>query len=108
MITTELYNMIKELDERDLEQASNIVWTFLNDAREARAREVKRELSPGTRVRVRNIRPKYLNGMIGTVVHFPEGQRVAIKWDYPGQAGRYGYGDSIKVDLTCIEVLTID
>lgn len=47
-------------------------------------------LSPGTTVRLQNLKPKYLNGLTGTV-QAVEGDKVRVKLDDVSalQAGRY-------------------
>ena len=44
---------------------------------------LERELKPGDRVRIINIRPKYLDGASGTVMGKAEGGRIRVKLDKP-------------------------
>lgn len=56
---------------------------------------------PGTRVRIINIRPKYMEGKLATV-KYREGSKVVVDLDY--SIGRF-IGKDLRVPVTCVEVV---
>jgi hypothetical protein len=56
-------------------------------------------ITPGTRVRLVNINPKYLRGRQGVVVAGGRGQRIAVELDVPEPR----FGNPLNVPPTALE-----
>lgn len=88
-----------DLDQDDIQVLSKALKRKLRMI----GREISMELEPGTKVKVTSgIKPKYLQGRIGTVVDFPEGGLVEV--DFLVALRRYGR--KIKMPCSVLKVVS--
>jgi len=87
-----------ELNTEDIE----MIYEALKFKQRAIARMMVRTLKPGDRVRVGNIRPKYMAGATGTVVAGRE-TKVEVLLDEGQYTGRFGR----KLIIPCASLMVI-
>jgi len=81
----------KETDESDLKAISEMCWHRVKTLRRQEATRIKRKVKVGTRICVKNIRPKYLNGVVADVRMKREDAVMILvpdRYEYRRRAGR--------------------
>jgi hypothetical protein len=82
--------------DADLDRIS----TAIRERRKSAGRENLFELVPGDRVRIRGIRPAYLNGLHGTVTG-TRNSRISVRLDQ--SVGRFSGTFPLAVPASCVE-----
>lgn len=65
--------------------------------REQHAIDMRVQLQPGDRVALRNIRPQYMVGAVGTLVRVADNNTAIVDLPHSGR-----YGGETRVSLSCI------
>ena len=90
----------------DLDRIIEAVKSRRRENSERRGRINALTLKPGTRVRLKGLSPKYLNGLEGEIITDPLGgsgkkHRIAVKLDHPARR----YGSIVRPPGNCMEAI---
>jgi hypothetical protein len=83
--------VIEAIDTGVMDGREDILIEALNRRRRAVSAIRAGELEPGDRIRLNGLRPKYLNGLVGTVQYRVANGKVSVKLDEDQDTGRYGH-----------------
>lgn len=86
----------------ELTAVSQAIQTRKRQLREGQALLNKVTLGPGARVRTKNLKPKYLSGLTGTVLENQAGKRdIQVQLDLSQYTGRYSH--TIGIPASCLD-----
>ena len=88
-----------DLEPRDFEDLMDAI----NRKRRALALKQAASLKTGDKVLLRNLKPKYLSGLLATVIVSMPGEKIRVRIDEGQNTGRYAR--ELTVPMTCLEAL---
>lgn len=96
---------LRGASEEQLQQINALVIQQLNLARVQRAQRMRKQLKVGDRVILTGLKPKYLNGLVGTIIATPEGQRVKAMHCWVELDQRVGrYSDTVQAPFSALKL----
>lgn len=108
--TTMVRLIMNSASEDDIRVLGDALRSAIRLQQQSRALEARAQIIPGTtKVALRNIKPKYMNGLVGTITSV-EGNKVHVLLDSapPVVPGRKRWSQQLTVPLSCLVILDDD
>lgn len=103
--TITMQDVLRFIRQADASQVSSLSEALRSQHKmlKAEAAHRNRQLDLGTRVKLKGLRPQYLNGLTGAILSI-RGTKCDVTLDYPHQARRYNSGGKLLgVPLSAID-----
>jgi len=100
-----LLKLVANADEVELAGIVEVILQRRRTLTAARAAEVFAQIQPGSRVRLKGLKPKYLNGTHGTVLEVQSKNRIKVELINPDRRGVGRFGHTPWVASSCLDVL---
>jgi hypothetical protein len=98
----DMTNVIAAIMAGQLDDGLESIQQAIRERNRSRGDVLRLTIKPGTRVRLKNLSPKYLNGLEGTVsTRKRKGKRIPVDLD----EGVHRFGKTLNPPSQCLEVI---